>query len=212
MYKKICTVSKLVIIIALISKYTYSENLGVVAKTYPITEPDMIEWIKQRATTMMENGQWNAIQQQAIANVKNKINNPTPVEGITDAVADKTWYYKPMIEVKQNLTDGNGRIIAKAGTYNALRYKPFDIQLLFINGNNKKQVNWAIKQNNKDGVRTKIILTQGSFMKLDKKHKIWFYYDQSGKYTQKLNITHVPAIVIQDGEQLKISELDNNKL
>ena len=192
--------------------FSYSENLGIVAKTYPITEPDMIEWIKQRATTMMENGQWYTIQQQAIANVKNKINNPTPVEGITDAVADKTWYYKPMIEVKQNLTDGNGRIIAKAGVYNALRYKPFDMQLLFINGNNKKQVNWAIKQNHKDGLRTKIVLTQGSFMDLDKKHKVWFYYDQSGKYTQKLNITHVPAIVVQDGEQLKISELDNNKL
>ncbi len=200
------------LIFGFVIRNSFAENLGIVAKTYPITEPDMIEWIKQRATTMMENGQWDAIQQQAIANVKNKINNPIPVEGITDAVADKTWYYKPMIEVKQNLTDGNGRIIAKAGVYNALRYKPFDMQLLFINGNNKKQVNWAIKQNNKDGVRTKIVLTQGSFMDLDKKHKIWFFYDQSGKYTQKLNITHVPAIVTQDGERLKISELDNNKL
>lgn len=200
------------LIFGFVIRNSFAENLGIVAKTYPITEPDMIEWIKQRATTMMENGQWDAIQQQAIANVKNKINNPTPVEGITDAVADKTWYYKPMIEVKQNITDGNGRVIAKASVYNALRYKPFDMQLLFINGNNKKQVNWAIKQNNKDGVRTKIVLTQGSFMDLDKKHKIWFFYDQSGKYTQKLNITHVPAIVAQDGEQLKISELDNNKL
>ena len=161
---------------------------------------------------MMQNGEWEQIQKQAVTNAKNQINNPTPVSGISDATITKTWYYKPMIELKQNLTDGQGHIIAKAGSYNALRYKPFDTQLLFINGNNKKQVEWALKHYHNDGIKTKIVLTQGSFMALDKKHKIWFFYDQNGKYTQKLQIQHVPAIVTQDGENLKVTELNNNTL
>jgi conjugal transfer pilus assembly protein TraW len=189
----------------------YAEDLGVVGKTYPILEPDMIEWIKAKADTMIKNGQWQQIQNQAVTNAKNQINNPNPVKGITDAKVTKTWYYKPLIELKHNLTDIKGHIIAKAGLYNALRYKPFDTQLLFINGNNKKQVNWAVDHFKNDGVKTKIVLTQGSFINLDKQFKLWFYYDQNGRYTQKLNIQHVPAIVIQDGEELKISEI-NNKL
>ena len=190
----------------------YAEDLGVIAKTYPIIEPDMIEWIKNKATTMMQNGQWDNIKNQAISNVKNQINHPNPVDNISDATETKSWYYTPMIEVKQNLTDGKNHVVAKKGKYNALKYKPFDIQLLFINGNNKKQVEWAVTKNKNDSTKTKIILTQGSFINLDKKYKVWFFYDQQGKYTQKLNITHVPAIVIQEGEELKVTEISNNEL
>ena len=107
---------------------------------------------------------------------------------------------------------GRGHVIAKAGSYNALRYKPFDVQLLFINGNNQKQVDWALNKNTESGVRTKIVLTQGSFMDLDKKHKVWFFYDQNGKYTQKLNIKHVPAIVEQVEDELKITEIANSEI
>lgn len=208
-FLKVAIVSGL-FISSLSNVYADAENLGIVAKTYTINEPDMIEWIKTRVTGMMQNGEWEQIQKQAVANAKNQINNPIPVSGISDATVTKTWYYKPMIELKQNLTDGHGHIIAKAGIYNALRYKPFDTQLLFINGNNKKQVEWAIKHYQNDGIKTKIVLTQGSFMALDKKHKIWFFYDQNGKYTQKLQIQHVPAIVTQDGENLKRKKLWEN--
>jgi conjugal transfer pilus assembly protein TraW len=203
---------KALLIFSVIFASIFAEDLGVVAKTYPIAEPDMIAWIKSKATTMMQNGEWQNLQTQTINNVKTKLNNPTPVAGISDATITKTWYYKPMIELKQPLTDTKGHLIAKKGMYNALKYKPFDTQLLFINGNNPKQVEWAINKNINDGVKTKIILTQGSFMNLDKKHKVWFFYDQQGRYTQKLKIEHVPAMVIQDGEELKITEIDNATL
>lgn len=207
MYKKFyCVLS------AILTFNLYAEDLGVIAKTYPIVEPDMIEWIKSKAYAMMKDGQWQQIQNQAIVNAKNQVNNPAPISGITDAIKTKVWYYKPMIELKQNLTDYNGHIIAKAGFYNALKYKPFDVEILCINGNNTKQVNWAINHSKNDGIKTKIILTQGSFIKLDKKYKTWFYYDQNGKYTQKLKIQHVPAIVSQDGEQLKIMEISNQEI
>ena len=49
-------------------------------------------------------------------------------------------------------------------------------------------------------------------MDLDKKHKVWFFYDQNGKYTQKLNIKHVPAIVEQVEDELKITEIANSEI
>lgn len=189
-----------------------ADDLGVVGKVYPISEPDMIEFIKSKAKALVDSGQWEQIRQQGIANAKDHINNPKPVTGITDATITKTWYYTPMVQLKEPLTDGRGRVIAKAGNYNALKYKPFDVQLLFINGNNQKQVEWALAKNSESDIRTKIVLTSGSFMDLDKKFKVWFYYDQSGKYTQKLNIQHVPAIVRQSGTQLQITEIANTEL
>ena len=203
---------KLGISFILFSGWLYADNLGVVGKTYPIAEPDMIEWIKAKANAMMQSGEWQQIQKQAIAKTKAQINNPIPVSGISDAVETRTWFYTPVVTVKEDLTDGRGHIVAKAGKYNALRYKPFDVQLLFINGNNQKQVDWALTKNTESGIKSKIVLTQGSFMNLDKKYKVWFYYDQNGKYTEKLNIKHVPAMVTQAGEQLQITEISNNEL
>lgn len=189
-----------------------ADNIGVVGKTYPISEPDMIEWIKSKAAAMMKSGEWQQIQNKAIENARNQINHPAPIAGISDAQVTRVWYQKPMVQVKQDITDTRGHVIAKAGNYNPLRYKPFDVQLLFINGNNPKQVEWALAKNAESGVRTKIVLTQGSFMDLDKQHKVWFYYDQGGKYTQKLNIKHVPAIVQQEGDQIKLMEVANSEL
>lgn len=195
-----------------LSFHVVADDLGTIGKTYPINEPDMIEWIKSRASGMMQSGEWNQIQQQAINKTRNYINHPPAIASISDAVETKSWYYTPVVQIKEDLTDGQGHIIAKAGQYNALRYMPFDLQLLFINGDNSKQVEWALAKNQESDVRTKIVLTSGSFMDLDKEHKVWFYYDQGGKYTQKLSITHVPAIVKQDGTQLKITEISNNEL
>ena len=181
----------------------FSDDLGIVGQ---------IDWIKSRATTMVKNGEWQKLQTQAIKNTREKINNPAPVLGITDAQITRTWFFTPMVQLKENLTDTQGHVIAKAGNYNALRYKPFDTKLIFINGNNLKQVDWALSKNAESEVRVKIVLTQGSFIDLDKKHKLWFYYDQNGKYTQKLNITHVPAIVEQSEDRLKITEIANKEL
>lgn len=195
-----------------LSLHVVADDLGVIGKTYPINEPDMIEWIKSRAAGMMQSGEWEQIQKQAIDRTRNYINHPPAVANISDATETKSWYYTPVVQLKEDLTDGQGHTIAKAGQYNALRYMPFDVQLLFVNGDNPKQVEWALEKNKESDVRTKIILTSGSFMDLDKEHKVWFYYDQGGKYTHKLNITHVPAIVKQDGTQLKITEISNTEI
>lgn len=189
-----------------------ADNLGVVGKTYQINESDMIEWIKAKASAMVKSGEWQELQNKAISDAKEQINHPKPINGISDAVTTRSWFFTPIVTLKDNLTDGHGRIVAKAGQYNALRYKPFDTQLIFINGNNQKQVDWALAKNSESGIKTKIVLTQGSFIDLDKKYRVWFYYDQNGKYTQKLNIKHVPATVTQAGDQLKITEISNTEI
>lgn len=189
-----------------------AEDMGTVGRTYPVAEPDMIEWIKARAATMMQNGEWDNIQKKAIQTATDRIKNPQAVPNITDATSHKEWFYTPYVDVSKDIKDTKGNVIAKAGRYNALRYKPMDVRLVFINGNNEKQVEWALAKNNESDIRTKIVLTQGSFLDLDKKYKVWFYYDQNGTYTSKLNIKHVPALVEQQGTQIKITELANSEL
>ena len=70
--------------------------------------------------------------------------------------------------------------------------------MLFIDGDDELQVKFALKG------QAKIILVKGSPLKLQRKEKIWIYFDQGGILTSKLGITQVPALVVQEGLQLKI--------
>lgn len=198
--------------LVIISVFASAEDMGSVGNLYPISEPDMIDYIKAKAGNMMQNGEWENVQKKAIQTATDHIKNPQPVAGITDGIIHKESFYTPFVDVSKDIQDTRGNVIAKAGRYNALRYKPMDVRMLFINGNNEKQVKWALALNDESAIRTKIVLTQGSFMDLDKEHKVWFYYDQNGTYTSKLNIKHVPAVVEQDGLQIKITELSNSEI
>jgi conjugal transfer pilus assembly protein TraW len=198
---------KIFIIMCFYVSLSVADDLGVIGKTYSIAEPDMIEVIKSKAKLMMDNGQWDTIKKQAIDNAKNKIYHPSAVNGITHTKQAQTFYYDPMFKINDDITDGNGHVIAKAGYYNPLTFKPFPEELIFIDGADNVQVKWAVDRFHTNTKKTKIILTSGSFMELDKLHKIWFYYDQNGKYTEKLGIKHVPAIVNQDGKKIRVEEL-----
>lgn len=189
----------------------YSEELGVYGKTYPITEPDLLEVIQARAGQFVNSTEWDKFKQKTIARVKNYILNPPPVSGITDAKRASTHYYDPSFYLDHDLIDPtSGRLIAKQGVYNPLSYKPFLSELIFINGNNENQVHWAVNRYKTNHKKTKIILTSGKYIDLDKTYKIWFYYDQNGKYTSKLSITEVPSVVYQEGKRLRIDSIDVN--
>lgn len=184
-----------------------ADNLGIVGKTYLITEPDLIDVIKAKAKNLIDTGQWAKLQEQTISRAKNQILNPPPLLNITDAKEPRTTYYDPTFLLNHDIFDAQGRMIAKKGYYNPLTYKPFLSELIFINGNNQKQIDWAVNRFKTNNKKTKIILVSGKYIDLDKRYKIWFYYDQNGKYTEKLGINHVPAIAYQDGKTIRIDEI-----
>lgn len=48
-------------------------------------------------------------------------------------------------------------------------------------------------------------MVKGSPLELQRKHKIWIFFDQAGFITNKLGIREVPALVTQEGLNLKVS-------
>ncbi len=55
-------------------------------------------------------------------------------------------------------------------------------------------------------LNTKIILTGGAIKSVSNKLGARIYFDQEGRITQKLGITHVPAIVERKGDALLVTE------
>lgn len=191
-----------------ISLSSYGRDIGVVGRVYPIAEENFLKFILHRFKTMQENGEWQKIQNEFQRKVARKADRPEPVSGITKTTELKIWNEDPSIVVPNDLYDAEGRVFAKAGTIiNPFKYITLHSTLIFFDGDDKSQVELAKSLNKKLNRKTKLILVNGSITRQRKQFDQPIYFDQSGNLTAKFHIKHVPALIKQDGVQLKIMEV-----
>ena len=179
-----------------------AKDFGTLGHTYEIREQDLIEYIKNKLQTI----DLNVHMEEMEARVRSSVRRPKALLGITNAKEDKSWRYDPTYVLQKDLKDHEGKIIHKKGyTVNPLARMGLSKALIFIDGDDEEQVKYALKESSQQPV--KIVLVKGSPLDLQKKHKVWIYFDQFGFLTTKLGIKHVPAIITQEGLRLKVQEL-----
>lgn len=188
----------------LLSSSLSAKDLGCHGEVFKIKEESLLEVIKARLLKMQENGSITTYQKQLAEHAKKKALNPDPVKSINKTTTPRVFYYDPTIILPQDLRDHEGRVFARKGDRaNPLQITPLTKWILFIDGEDERQVKWALHQS----LTSKIILVKGSPLNLEETHSRRFYFDQLGLLTKKLGITQVPAKVSQEGTQLKIEEL-----
>lgn len=186
-----------------------AESLGVYGKTWEIGERDFLDVIHERTVEFEKSGKLNELKKQAQNQVRDRILNPAPIEGIKTAAhgTERTYYYDPSFVVEKTITDHQGNIVVPAGRkVSPLKYSPLSKPLLFIDARDKRQVDYAHDFITKEP-RTKVILVAGSWVELTKTWRTQVYYDQAARIVHKFGIEQVPAIVRQQGEVLKIDEI-----
>ncbi len=180
----------------------YAKDFGIEGHIFSIIEEDFLEVINVRLNKI----DWEKFNQKIQNQTKEYVERPTSVSGITKAKEKKEFFYDPTYVLDQDIKDYTGRLIHSAGTVvNPLEFTKLNDALLFIDGDDYFQVNFALEQYKTKNEKLKIILVKGSLLKLQRKEKIWIYFDQGGILTTKLGIKEIPALVEQDGVRLKIS-------
>ena len=194
--------------VLLASHYAYARDLGVIGPIYAIAEPSLIEVIQAKLREMQASGALAGLQQSSQARIRREVEQPTPVAGITKTTRARTFHFDPSIEVPYPITDAEGRVIVAPGT----RVNPLDTvslsrPLLFIDARDTAQLDRAQRLLGERKGQMKLILTGGSYLDLMRRWKLSVFYDQQGHLTTQLGIRHVPALVTQDGNRLRIDEL-----
>ncbi len=180
------------------------KDYGVVGATFEIIEEDLLEVIGQNLRKLNEDGSLQKHQQKIALEAQEKIKRPKAVEGIQHTKEPRSFTYDPSISVPYDLKDHQGKVFHAKGTkVNPLDYKPLTKPLLFIDGDNQPQVEWAIGQE----PLAHIILTKGSPFELMEKLDRPIYFDQEGVLVKKLGIQQVPAKVTQQEKHLLIEEV-----
>ena len=179
-------------------------DYGVVGTPFEIQEEDLLEVIEKKLKTLEAEGSLQEHQQKIAKQAQEKIKRPKPVAGIKHTTKARSFIYDPSITVPYDLKDHKGQIFQEKGTkVNPLDYQSLTKPLLFIDGENQPQVEWAIVQQ----PVSLIILTNASPFELMEKIDRPVYFDQEGTLTKKLGIGQVPARVTQQDKQLLIEEI-----
>lgn len=198
----------LIPIFLLLTSMSYAADLGVVGQTYTIKEDDFLQFIIKRLHQMQDNGQLDRFNSQLRYNVENHAIRPPRVVRITRARQDKSWNYDPSITVSHDLIDHKGSLIAKMGTVvNPLRMMTIHHDLIFFDGDDKEQVAWVSRVQLARHYPAKLVLVNGSIRDQEKIFRSPIYFDQAGRLTSRFHIEHVPAIVSQEGDYLRIKEV-----
>ncbi|MGH6977791.1 MAG: type-F conjugative transfer system protein TraW [Brevundimonas sp.] len=184
-------------------------DLGVMGHTFAISEHDILEVISNRLKAAQREGRFEELNREFQRRVEAKVERPTPAPVRTTS-APRTWLFDPSITVDKDYSDHRGRVFARAGQ----RINPFerlpgyDRVLLFIDGDDERQVEWALGEMRENGEhRTRIILTNGAPLELMRRRQVQFFFDQEARLVTHFQLQQVPARITKEGNQLRISEL-----
>ena len=184
-------------------------DLGVIGTTFEISEEDILSFIATRLRQVEAEGRIDEMNRQFAAKVRAKVERPNPAN-VRTTTEPRSWLYDPSIVVDRDYSDHRGRVFARAGQrINPMERLPdFDRLLVFIDGDDVRQVDWALRQSEEHGEhRTKIILTNGAPMELMRNRRRQFFFDQEARLVTHFNIQQVPATVAKDGTKMRVSEV-----
>lgn len=203
-FKKICGAA---IILLMVSNPIFGEDkiidLGVHGALFEIVEEDMLEFLLKRLHSLKNSGKLQEIEDSIKGKAKERVLNPPPVAGLSETKVERSYLHDPTLVVDQDIKTPDGALIAKSGQkVNPLNHLSLSKGLLFIDGDNKHQLHWALQHKDK----FYIILTKGSPLKLGEQFGVKLYFDQAGIIMTRYGIKHVPARIEQAGEILRVTE------
>lgn len=200
--------------------FSDAEKIGTV---YPIKEQSMLEYIMQKLKQKETDGEIEKMQDEFKKQVLNTINNPAGIS-LPNATKTSERIYDTTVTINQNIPLPDGDFLYKAGTkFNPLLIKGLSKKIIFIDGNDKAQVEYAVNEHKNSGYQDKIVLVSGSYIDLMKEYKVRFFFDQTKSgvgngqritLVKKFGIKALPSMVYQkskDTPYLTIKEVSLNE-
>lgn len=197
-----------VLLVSLISSPLFAQNLGVQGPIYEIKEMDALQWIDKKLQAMQASGEITSYQEKLKTKALASLEHPRPVPGLKPTERPRTFEKDLTITLVSDIRDEKGNLIHPAGTrFNPLSQRICHKTLVFFDGEDNTQLQWALNEYHQKKELTKLVLVKGSALSLMRTHEIPFYFDQAGRLINYFNIEQIPAEVSQVQDKLQIREI-----
>lgn len=182
-----------------------AEDIGQVGRTWPVAEHDMAEELIARMREKERSGELAKLHGGMRERAKNYVRAPRSL-GLPRVTKSRSFLFDPSITVPYDLSDAEGRVFQKAGTsVNPLDHMTLTKRIAFVDAADARQLDWLRKQLAMPGA-VKLVLTGGSPEAISKQLHRPAWFDQDGSLVKTFGIRAVPAVVSQDGLQLRVVE------
>ena len=179
-------------------------DYGVQGEVFPVVETNLLGTIETRLHAMQASGKIDEVNRKLASRTAAKVKRPPRVARIGRAAKSRAWAFDPSIAAPEDIFDNRGMLIVARGTrVNPLDHVPLRQPLVFLDGDDAAQVEWA----NGQPPNAKLILIGGSPFARMKAAQRRFYFDQGGKLVRHFGIRAVPATVEQRDRTLLVSEI-----
>jgi len=198
----ICRIFSILIFVVLVGSHASGaiKNLGVVGKTYPVVEPDVLAELKEEAARKNRFGD-NAFLERM------KTYQPEDIHNLPRATMDRTFLVDMTYTLERDLLDGDGKVIYPKGfTFNPLDYVSFSGGMLVIGGSDPTQVRWFTKTPYVNNHRVRLLLSGGYAYNLIEEIKRSVFY-LTDEIADRLQLAAAPSLIIQKGDKLQVREI-----
>ena len=183
-----------------------AKDFGVVGKTYPIVEPDMMVQMQQRLQSKIDSGELDQLHQQWAKRAQGYVQRPTG-KSLPQARVARVSQVQTQLTLQTDLKDEQGHTLyAKGTSVNPLNILSLPYALCFFDGDDPQQVIW-IQQHCAANPLNKLVLVNGNYVALSERTGLRLYFDQRGLLTERLDIRALPAVLQQRGEHLYVEEI-----
>ncbi len=174
------------------------KDYGKHGTTYQIEEEDLLNVIETR----LKSPEFEQRVRSMLGKARDNMYRLTKYGGrFSRAEKDRVYRIDPTWTLDMDIADHRGNIIFKKGmAVNPADYVPLTGKYIFIDGNDEKQVSYAL-----NGKFRKIVLTSGDLKELTRSHRQRFFL-VNDDLIEKIQLTRVPAILEQDGRYLRVTE------
>ena len=172
----------------------FTKNLGKVGDVWDIQEQSLLSLIDERLKEQFEGKSETEIQAEVQKRVTENALRPPPVI-LPVAKVDSERSFDPSYTVERDLADHKGQVFAHKGqVVNPFDIVPFARTLIFIDGDDPKQIEW-IKAFMPETKIVKIILLNGNLKEVTEKLDSDLYFDQNGALVDRFGIKAVPTVI-----------------
>ena len=200
----------IVLYVFILSNSVSAKDFGNWGANYPVAEESILLMFQKKLGALDLKKEEERMRKVAEERVK----NPAPVSGIVPAKETREFWHDPTYILTEDAVLPCGRVLYRVGTaVNPLDYMDLGRRLFFVDGREKKQVEWLKSRllpdssSGENKIEDRIILVGGSPVELQDKLGFEVYFDQAGELTTRFGIKGSPALAEQDGKKLKIVEV-----
>jgi conjugal transfer pilus assembly protein TraW len=182
-----------------------AKDLGVFGAVYDITEKDALKEIEEKAREVDINRIMNK------GELARKVKNYTPEDSkdvkLPPARRDRTFLVDMTYTLDRDIADERGNVIYPKGyTFNPLDYVTYPGVIVILDGKSPAQVAWFKQSAYSKDLKTKLLVTDGSYAELSRTLKRPVFY-VSQVMVGVFQIQAVPSVVRQRGVVMEVKEI-----